>query len=111
MLQDGRHPSDISNIVGIPEGQIWSIGYGRIWRSVSKDYRFPNFVNKDHTWSSTGDEVIRKICNLLKSTDISFRDIAKECNVKIGVVRLVNRGRRHKKIVEEYGSIPLRVCK
>lgn len=102
MLQSGKHPREISDYTGIPVSQIYQIAYGKTWKHVSSNYRFPNFENKQHEYKVNTDDIIHETCKLLTATNMSYSEISKKLNVSKSFVSNINACKRHVEICRLY---------
>ena len=107
-LQDGKHPLEISKIMGIPVSCPKTIKYCGRWKHISSQYEIPmsgEIPRVDTTKISHNakysEEIIHTICKMLSSGSTNA-DISVKLNVPDSMVSLIRSKKMWKYIASQY---------
>ena len=107
-LQDGKHPLEISKIMGIPVSCPKTIKYCGRWKHISSQYEIPasgEIPRVDTTKISNNakysEEIIHTICKMLSSGSTNA-DISVKLNVPDSMVSLIRNKKMWKYISKQY---------
>lgn len=101
MMKNELPMKEISKRTGIPIDSLYDIRCGRSWRSVAKEYTFPEIPTRQKG-SSYIEKDIRKVCKLLEKGKLSNKEISDRTGVKISTVNDVKHKRRWTYVSEDY---------
>lgn len=94
LLQDGKTPKEISDILNVNKRLIEHIKWGETHKDISKNYTFNNLRHK------YSDDVVVSICKDLESKSFTNKEIAKRNSVPLGFVKNI-KGRVIRKYISD----------
>lgn len=109
LLEAGKQPKEISELLGVPRGLPNSIKYDGKWAHISKDYKIPvkgeisRAGRHVHSKLYTDDQ-IHQVCKLLEQGKSNI-EISKELGIDYDVASSIKGGHAYQFIAKNY-NIP-----